>query len=670
MTTEIDQEHTQPRLDVDAETTEQSSYQTLVQVPHVREFRLIKLHDDHSNVLSCELRQYKIHQAPPFLALSYTWKGPFDSTEWAAAPTENIMVDGRPTAVGKNLAMALKALRDWHADHDDFIWADAICIDQANFNERAYQVSIMGDIFGSAKSVFVWLGEEAQDSDKALNFVRLLSNFHRDLEGGRTKTVTVANDPRYKTHWAALAALWKRRWWGRAWILQETVLARRANFCCGRTVISDVDVFNHARALAAVWDEVYAAVATVQGEDMNMATYHNLGGMDRLRSARMRGIIFPIMACHYRTMSTQVTDPRDAIFSKLGMASDGYIVNPSYTEPVPKVYTDLVLNHIRATRTLEMIHLDARPRAVPGLPTWVPDFTAKFAANPLQPDHRGNPKSDFALYSASLDRSAAPPVDVEEEEEQEGGAPTPGPTPAPPRKVLCCGGYPLDTVDGVARSEERSWAGVEPARAAAPPRRPSGARCAYGSDADVFEALWRAVLGNQTLGLETPSPETGLVLAREWIGSIGGGGGGGGAGVGRRRSRFDEYCAAMTGFEVFGRTVGARMGAAAAAAGGAAPVHFAANERLDVQGAVAKAMKFRRLLTTAGAGYAGVGPCDTEPGDVVAVLLGCSVPLLLRPAARGGHTVVGEVYLHGVMHGEAMHGLVSRYPKPHVFRLV
>jgi hypothetical protein len=38
-------------------------------------------------------------------------------------------------------------------------WIDALCINQSNIPERNHQVAQMGDIFGSAQCVHVWLGE-------------------------------------------------------------------------------------------------------------------------------------------------------------------------------------------------------------------------------------------------------------------------------------------------------------------------------------------------------------------------------------------------------------------------------------------------------------------------------------------------------------------------------
>ncbi len=195
-------------------------YPPLRDVAQVREFRLLKIHPGHDDELSCELVHFMLHHSPSFRALSYTWKGPFQSSESEEeAPTEDILVDGRPLTVGKNLAIALRSMRDWHDGSENFVWADAICIDQSNYRERAYQVSIMGEIYSNADGVFVWLGEEAQDSDRAFRFMRMLAKFRRDYESGRAKTIATARNPDYVREWKALEAMMNRRWWGRAWVL-------------------------------------------------------------------------------------------------------------------------------------------------------------------------------------------------------------------------------------------------------------------------------------------------------------------------------------------------------------------------------------------------------------------------------------------------------------------
>lgn len=49
------------------------TYQPLILAPYMREFRLLSnLNTDDNGTLHCELKSYKIHQSPPYRALSYT----------------------------------------------------------------------------------------------------------------------------------------------------------------------------------------------------------------------------------------------------------------------------------------------------------------------------------------------------------------------------------------------------------------------------------------------------------------------------------------------------------------------------------------------------------------------------------------------------------------------
>jgi hypothetical protein len=44
------------------------------------------------------------------------------------------------------------------------LWCDAICINQQDEEEKVYQVGSMAKIYGFARRVVVWLGEEGEDS--------------------------------------------------------------------------------------------------------------------------------------------------------------------------------------------------------------------------------------------------------------------------------------------------------------------------------------------------------------------------------------------------------------------------------------------------------------------------------------------------------------------------
>ena len=55
-------------------------------------------------------------------------------------------------------------------------------------------------------------------------------------------------------------------------------------------------------------------------------------------------------------------------------------------------------------------------------------------------------------------------------------------------------------------------------------------------------------------------------------------------------------------------------------------------------------------------GYIGEGTNRSRPGDIICVLLGCNYPVILRPIA-GHYEFIGEVYVHGIMHGEVIRAM-------------
>lgn len=75
-----------------------------------------------------------------------------------------------------------------------------------------------------------------------------------------------------------------------------------------------------------------------------------------------------------------------------------------------------------------------------------------------------------------------------------------------------------------------------------------------------------------------------------------------------------------------------------------------------------RASQKRRFMTTTN-GYMGWAPDNifgkdseqTRPGDMIAVLLGCSTPVVIRRYGPCGYfQVIGEAYVQGLMDGEAM----------------
>ncbi|KXJ90493.1 heterokaryon incompatibility protein-domain-containing protein [Microdochium bolleyi] len=114
-----------------------------------RSIRLLRLNSNKGPV-KCELVTQQLEHGAftPYEAVSYVW-GPPDLCE-------TISVSGVDMPVTASLIRMLQDLRE---RRHEYLWIDAICIDQANTAERNHQVQQMGQIYRSARRVIFYLGE-------------------------------------------------------------------------------------------------------------------------------------------------------------------------------------------------------------------------------------------------------------------------------------------------------------------------------------------------------------------------------------------------------------------------------------------------------------------------------------------------------------------------------
>ncbi|PQE13235.1 heterokaryon incompatibility -domain-containing protein [Rutstroemia sp. NJR-2017a BBW] len=103
------------------------------------------------------LRHVSLEEKPTFDALSYEW-GP-ESTN-----NSDVFVDKKRFIIRENLWLFLKRLRAF-SESARVIYADAICINQRDNEEKGRQVALMSEIYMRAKKVLIWLGEHDQYSE-------------------------------------------------------------------------------------------------------------------------------------------------------------------------------------------------------------------------------------------------------------------------------------------------------------------------------------------------------------------------------------------------------------------------------------------------------------------------------------------------------------------------
>jgi Heterokaryon incompatibility protein (HET) len=197
-----------------------------------------------------------------YVALSYVWG---DSTI-----KRRIFVDGTPMAITQNLEAALYQLRNYPRVKQGFrIWADAICINQDDLNERAKQVARMKHIYASAWHIVIWLGTVSYDSDLAMTAVRYLSIRSREdspLEEVYHRVEKIIINIPYmrwirdhvsmamrKEVFLALYNFLARPYFRRLWVLQEIASgARRAPVMCGTRCVLLDDIYRTLRLLRDV----------------------------------------------------------------------------------------------------------------------------------------------------------------------------------------------------------------------------------------------------------------------------------------------------------------------------------------------------------------------------------------------------------------------------------
>jgi hypothetical protein len=270
-----------------------------------RQLRLLNLNFGHGDeIISLDIRTYRLDDHPQYIALSYTWGDPDD--------TVPVLCNGRVIAVTRNLKEALWQFREdrkrlirpksstMSRSHILHLWIDAICIDQTNNKEKSFQVGLMAEIYQWACHVFVWLGPADKSSDLAIRCINTIGStaeayriehaveaYHKiwhemtfvlggiqrlfpvdlvilDVDGSlftvSSKAFQVLFDMvsgwRSQSNLLPIAELKKffaRSWWTRMWVLQEITLSRDTHFVCGAQRLSKTrcDVFIHM--YTALW---------------------------------------------------------------------------------------------------------------------------------------------------------------------------------------------------------------------------------------------------------------------------------------------------------------------------------------------------------------------------------------------------------------------------------
>jgi len=231
----------------------------------------------------------------------------------------------------------------------------------------------MGDIYRGAAVVDIWLGEEDTETVLVMEYIPfILQSFSNSDERHKTGDevphvievlgILTLNSPK----WIALRNIFGRPYFRRMWIVQEVALGKKSVVYCGSHSVS--------------WDDLTKSALCLEGDTLRQVEAHRVVKMIK-ELKRLDGDEYPghrpFVNLLHQSFNLLCTNPRDKIYGVLGLASDlrpGELL-PDYSLSCQKVYHTVTIFCIQKYSSLEVLCHVRNPKELPGLPSWVPDWT-------------------------------------------------------------------------------------------------------------------------------------------------------------------------------------------------------------------------------------------------------------------------------------------------------
>lgn len=147
-------------------TMKDYKYESLPNGPSIR---LLVIHPAKhlDEPLVCDIRVISLDENhPDYAALSYTWGD--NTTNNNNNVAHHVICKGQRLAITTNLNQALRRFRQFETC--EYVWADAICINQLDNMERNTQILLMKQIYQQSRMTYIFLGEQ-EDQPQTPNAV-------------------------------------------------------------------------------------------------------------------------------------------------------------------------------------------------------------------------------------------------------------------------------------------------------------------------------------------------------------------------------------------------------------------------------------------------------------------------------------------------------------------
>lgn len=346
-------------------------------------------------LIVCSLQVVRLNEAC-YEAISYVWGDP--------TQTRQIVCDGSLIKITVGLYGALERLQPPADGEPRVLWADAICINQSDLDERSSQVSMMGATFTRASSVQIWLGPDIDGhAQPAFDLCMEIDEYYSS--GSRSDVEPIrfefppppASDNPFldPTRWVHLQSLSRCSWFERLWVIQEAGVARTAYVSWGSTGIN----FSHLIAafiilvrtpiLIPLWTEYGRWFSNITNSWWWIwRTYDNEQSWKNERPylrhlatlaerERSRREIFNVLIA---SRTKYESDLRDCIYAYLGHPAarrngGESFVDVDYHKSVLELYLDVAEKLLDETHGLLILSVAGRrdAKAFEG-PSWVPQW--------------------------------------------------------------------------------------------------------------------------------------------------------------------------------------------------------------------------------------------------------------------------------------------------------
>jgi hypothetical protein len=358
---------------VSASTGSQYQYEKLTE-PDALRLVLLRPSRELQNPLECYLISTTLSNCENdlldhYTALSYVWGDP--------SRRVSIKVAGQALSITASLDTALRHLRD--SSRTRRIWADAICINQSDSEERNQQVRQMASVYATAQHTVIWIGDGNPETDELFKTLKFIAS-QRLL--GKSAGTPHAMEVSQQVRLSASQTILARHWFRRVWVLQELVRSRDPWVQCGTFLVKWQDLKNvittNARDIGAEKVQLVEDMAKLHSEH-HLSRFRHLSGYNSEDPMSVAGRLLTLLISR-RALGVQ--DPRDRLFAHVGLLGSVsldksllQLIEVDYGKEESLVFFEIARFLTEAFQDYRILSLLEYGHATNSthLPSWVPD---------------------------------------------------------------------------------------------------------------------------------------------------------------------------------------------------------------------------------------------------------------------------------------------------------